>query len=221
MTGSRSILLSFQKLHGGTILFGNRGTSQIVGKGNMKITDKVKINDVSLVEDLGYNLLSISQLCDQGNNEVHFSTIDVKVVNPHKDVLLRGKRNGRSYIFDYTSPMLSSICLSTLLADTQLWHKRFGHASLHTLAKLHSKGLVKGLPLVKVDDMTSCDACSKGKMTRSSFPSKKIVSTSSPLELIHIDLCGPMRIQSYGGNRYMFVLVDDYSRFTWTLFLRS
>ena len=41
------------------------------------------------------------------------------------------------------------------------------------------------------------------------------------LDLIHMDLCGPMRVQSKGGNRYIFVLVDDYTRFTWTLFLKS
>ena len=56
---------------------------------------------------------------------------------------------------------------------------------------------------------------------RSSFKSKFLVTTSRPLELIHMDLCGPMRTQSRSGKRYVFVIVDDYSRFTWTLFLVS
>jgi len=53
------------------------------------------------------------------------------------------------------------------------------------------------------------------------FKSKNCVSTSWPLELLHVDLCGPMRITSRGGKTYVFVIVDNYSRFTWTLFLTS
>jgi len=66
-----------------------------------------------------------------------------------------------------------------------------------------------------------CDACARGKHVKSSFKPKKDVSTSNPLELLHMDLCGPMRVPSRGGKRYIFVIVDDYSRFTWTLFLRT
>ena len=49
---------------------------------------------------------------------------------------------------------------------------------------------------------------------KNSFKSKRCVSTSQPLEMLHIDLCGPMRIMSRGGKRYVCVIVDDYSRFT-------
>ena len=48
-----------------------------------------------------------------------------------------------------------------------------------------------------------------------------MVSSTCSLELIHMDLCGPMRVQSRGGKRYVFVLVDDYTRYTWTLFLAA
>ncbi|XP_075099216.1 uncharacterized protein LOC142176057 [Nicotiana tabacum] len=60
-----------------------------------------------------------------------------------------------------------------------------------------------------------------GKHVKSSFKPKKDVSTSKPLDLLHMDLRGPMRVQSRGGKRYIFVIVDDYSRFTWTLFLKT
>ena len=112
-------------------------------------------------------------------------------------------------------------CLNVLDDDVILWHKRLGHASLSLLNKLVSKGLVVGLPSIKYNDDKVCDACAKGKQTRIAFKSKKYVSTSRPLELLHVDLCGPMRITSRGGKRYVFVIVDDYSRFTWTLFLAS
>ena len=104
---------------------------------------------------------------------------------------------------------------------SNLWHQRLGHASLHLLHKLSSKALVRGLPAIKPENMSSCADCMQGKQVRSSFKIKNVVSTTKPLELLHMDLAGPMRVQTQGGARYMFVLVDDYSRFTWTLFLRS
>ena len=215
------MLLSFQRVHGGTILFGNKGKSSIIGSGDVDLSEMIKIKEVNLVEDLQYNLLSVSQLCDQGINEVRFTTRDVKVVSPKGHILLKGKRVGSTYIFDYDFSLTLPVCLSAISAVSQLWHKRLGHASLYLLDKLHKKELVRGLPKVNVEDMSHCSACSRGKMTRSTFKSKKIVSTTVPLELIHMDLCGPMRTQSYGGNRYIFVLVDDFSRYTWTLFLKS
>ena len=59
----------------------------------------------------------------------------------------------------------------------------------------------------------------KGKQVKSSFHSKKLISTSKPLELLHMDLFGPSRTKSFGGNYYALVIVDDYSRYTWTFFL--
>ncbi|CAL9079003.1 unnamed protein product, partial [Musa textilis] len=52
-----------------------------------------------------------------------------------------------------------------------------------------------------------------------SFKSKNQISTTRPLQLIHLDLFGPIDITSLGGSKYAFVIVDDYSRYTWTYFL--
>jgi len=87
------------------------------------------------------------------------------------------------------------------------------------LNKLISKDLVIGLPKLKFKKDRLCDACQKGKQVRFSFNSKNIVSTTQPLQLLHMDLFGPSRTMSFGGNYYALVIVDDYSRYTWTLFL--
>ena len=92
-----------------------------------------------------------------------------------------------------------------------LWHKRLGHASLSLLSKLVSKDLVVGLPSIKYNDDKVCDVCARGKQVRTSFKIKNCVSTSRPFELLHVDLCGPIRITSRGGKRYVLVIVDDYS----------
>jgi len=102
-----------------------------------------------------------------------------------------------------------------------LWHKRLSYASLSLLNKLMSKDLVVGPPSIKFNDEKVCNACARGKKVRTSFKLKNCVSISRPLELLHVDFCGPMRIPSRGGNRYILVIVDDYSRFTWTLFSTS
>ena len=60
-----------------------------------------------------------------------------------------------------------------------------------------------------------------GKQVKSKHPSVTEVQTSRPLELLHIDLMGPTRIQSLGGKRYILVVVDDFSKYTWVVLLRD
>lgn len=85
--------------------------------------------------------------------------------------------------------------------------------------KISSKHLVVGQLKINFSKDKLFDAYKMGKKTRVSFKSKNIVSTSKPLELLHLDLFGPSRTRSLGENYYGFVIVDDYSIFTWTLFL--
>lgn len=87
------------------------------------------------------------------------------------------------------------------------------------LKKVIKLDLVRGLPLKKMELDDTCGACVKDKQIKSSFKPKDKVSTTQPLELIHIDLFGPINMLSLGRKRYVFVIVDDYSRFTWVIFL--
>nr|XP_016485388.1 PREDICTED: uncharacterized protein LOC107805818 [Nicotiana tabacum] len=112
-------------------------------------------------------------------------------------------------------------CLKFVDDDAELWHRRLGHASFPFLNKLIQQDLVCSLPMSKFKEHKVCDAYAKGKHVKSSFKSKKDVITSKPLDHLHMDLCGPMRVQRWGGKKYIFVVVDDYSRFTSTLFLRT
>ena len=98
--------------------------------------------------------------------------------------------------------------------DSWLWHRRLGDASMKILSKLVKNDLVIGLPKFIFDKDKICDACQFGKQVRSLFKTKNLVSTSRPLELLHIDLFGPMDVISMRGKSYGFVIVDDFSRFT-------
>nr|GEX78021.1 retrovirus-related Pol polyprotein from transposon TNT 1-94 [Tanacetum cinerariifolium] len=101
-----------------------------------------------------------------------------------------------------------------------LWHKRLGHANMHLIQLLAFNKLVRNLPKLKFDQHF-CDACKIRKQAYASHKAKNIVSTNRCLELLHMDLYGPSAIRSYGGNRYTLVIVDDYSRYTWTRFLKD
>ena len=168
----------------------------------------VKFLEISLVEDLKYNLLSVSQICEQGNNVVTFTTRDVKVFSSTNELLFKGVRSGGTYIFDHDFKPPRSLCLASLSEQSTLWHQRLGHASLHLLHRLEKKNLVRGLPTIKPQDMTQCSECSRGKQTKSSFNPKQFVSTKFPLDLIHMDLCRPMRVQTKGViDTYLCLLI--------------
>jgi len=92
---------------------------------------------------------------------------------------------------------------------------------MHHLNRLTSKELVIDFPKLKFERDRLCEACQKGKQTKNSFKQLNVVSTSRPLELLHMDLFGPSRTMSLGGNYYGLVVVNDYSRFTWTLFIAT
>ncbi|GJV02991.1 retrovirus-related pol polyprotein from transposon TNT 1-94 [Tanacetum coccineum] len=101
-----------------------------------------------------------------------------------------------------------------------IFARRLGHANMRLIQSLASKDLVRNLPKLKFDQHF-CDACKIGKQAHASHKAKNVVSTTRCLELLHMDLFGPSAVRSYGGNRYTLVIVDDYSRYTWTRFLKN
>lgn len=89
------------------------------------------------------------------------------------------------------------------------------------ISNLSNKDIVVGLPKVKYEKDHVCEACQRGRQIRTSFQSKEYVSSTRPLQLIHMDLFDPIRAPSLGGKFYKFVIVDDYSCFTGVYFLTN
>ena len=85
---------------------------------------------------------------------------------------------------------------------------------MNLISKLSKNELVKDMPKLKFEKDTVCDACQLSKQTRSSFKSKGTISTSKSLELLHFDLFSPITPSSLGGKSYVFIIVDDYIRYT-------
>nr|GEV39532.1 retrovirus-related Pol polyprotein from transposon TNT 1-94 [Tanacetum cinerariifolium] len=86
---------------------------------------------------------------------------------------------------------------------------------------LVKNNLVQGLPKMKFKKDHMCSACEQGKIHRKHHKFKTAFALNKPLYLLHIDLSGPMRIESINGKRYVLVVVDDYSRYTLVFFLHS
>ncbi|GJV57164.1 retrovirus-related pol polyprotein from transposon TNT 1-94 [Tanacetum coccineum] len=150
---------------------------------------------------------------------VTFSEHDSEITKDGK-VIGRGIRKKGLYVMKLGNKPKDQICLATIDENSTLWHRRLGHANMRLIQSLASKELVRNLPKLKFDQHF-CDACKIGKQAHASHKAKNIVSTTRCLELLHMDLFGPSAVRSYGGNRYTLVIVDDYSRYTWTRFLKD
>jgi len=219
MTGDRNCFLTFEKKDGGYVTFGNNDKGKIRGKGTIGKFNSAKIENVQYVEGLKHNLLSISQLCDSGFEVIFKPNIcEVRQTSSNK-LFFSGSRKKNLYVLDLND-MPAESCFMSLEKDKWIWHKRAGHISMKTIAKLSQLDLVRGLPKISFEKDKICEACVKGKQVKSSFKTIEFISTQKPLELLHIDLFGPVQTASLTGKRYGFVIVDDFSRFTWVLFLK-
>ncbi|CAH9089121.1 unnamed protein product, partial [Cuscuta epithymum] len=222
MTGSRRLLSNYMASEGPKVTFGNvEKQGETKGVGDLSINE-LTIQNISYVKGLKFNLISTSQLCDNGYN-VTFSK-DICLIRDVKNdkTVLTGRRKKDMYIVDWSSAK-EGICLVTK-ADSNLsweWHNKLSHLNFKTINKLSRKGLVKGLPEINFKKDHLCDACQKGKQTKVSFKSKEVESSTRPLSLLHLDLFGPVEPTSLSGRRYTLVVVDDYSRYTWTIFLKK
>ncbi|KAH9770099.1 Integrase catalytic domain-containing protein [Citrus sinensis] len=222
MTRNYAWFSSFTKIeNGGDVSFGDYSKGKILGIGNVGKVSSTLIENVCLVENLKHNLISISQLCDKGY-KVIFDKFSCVIKNScDGKTLFVGNRCGNVYIIDIECASTVDKYFSALHDDSWLWHRRLGHASMDLISKILKNDLVKGLPKIGFQKDNICEACQFGKQIKTSFKNKNHISTSKPLELLHIDLFGQSRYASLNGKYYAFVIVDDYSRYTWVLFLAN
>nr|GFA05704.1 hypothetical protein [Tanacetum cinerariifolium] len=171
----------------------NDHVAKIMGYGDYQIRN-VTISRVYYVEGLGHNLFFVGQFCDS-DLEVAFRQHTCFIRNLDGVDLLTGSRGNNLYTLFIQDTMASS--------------------------PTSRQGLVRGLPKLKFEKDHLCSACAMGKSTRKAHKPKSKDTNQEKLYLLHMDLYGPMRVESVNGKKYILVIVDDYSRFTWVKFLRS
>nr|GFB52861.1 hypothetical protein [Tanacetum cinerariifolium] len=161
---------------------------------------------------------------------VRFGNKDFSVIASYGDVVIDGVDflSGDCLSNLYTIALNevasnSSTCLLAKASSSQswLWHQRLSHLNFATINNHVKNNLVQGLPKMKFEKDHLCSACEQGKIRWKHHKSKTAFASNKPLYLLHMDLCGPMRVQSINGKRYVLVVVDDYSRYTWVFFLHS
>ncbi|GJV89156.1 retrovirus-related pol polyprotein from transposon TNT 1-94 [Tanacetum coccineum] len=222
MTGNLSLLCNFVEKYLGTVRFGNDQFAPILGYGDL-VQGNITINRVYYVEGLNHNLFLVGQLCD-ADLEVAFRKSTCFVRDLQGNDLLTGNRGTDLYTISLQETTSSTpICLMAKASPTQawLWHRRLSHLNFDYINLLSKKDVVIGLPKLKYVKDQLCSSCEVSKAKQSSFKTKVVPSSKGQLNLLHMDLCGPMRVASINGKKYILVIVDDYSRYTWTLFLRS
>ncbi|GJW47811.1 retrovirus-related pol polyprotein from transposon TNT 1-94 [Tanacetum coccineum] len=204
MTGDRSQLTNFVNKFLGTVKFGNDHVAKIMGYGDYQIGN-VTISRVYYVEGLGHNLFSMGQFCDS-NLEVAFCQHTCYIHNLEGVDLLTGSRGDNLYTLSLRDMMASSpICLLSKASKTKswLWHRHLSYLNFGAINHLARHSLVRGLPKLKFKKDHLCSACALGKDIN-----------QEKLYLLHMDLCGPMRVASVNGKKYILVIVEDYSQFT-------
>ncbi|GJU37764.1 retrovirus-related pol polyprotein from transposon TNT 1-94 [Tanacetum coccineum] len=222
MTENRSQLINFVSKFLGTVRFENDRIAKIMGYRDYQM-ENVTISRVYYMEGLGHNLFSVGQFCDS-DLEVAFRKHTCFIRDLKGVDLLKGSRGSNLYTLSMENLLLSSpICFlsKALKTNSWLWHRRLSHLNFDYITFLAKQGLVRGLPKVKYQKDHLCSACALGKSKKHSHKPKAEDSIQEKLYLLHMDLYKPMRIQSINGRKYVLVIVDDYSRFTWVKFLRS
>ncbi|KAJ9557378.1 hypothetical protein OSB04_011992 [Centaurea solstitialis] len=215
MAGRRGFLSNYVEKEGGRVKFGGKDRGTIRGYGWLT-NGKITIKNVKYVEGLDYNLLSSHQLSRSGYLVTTF-VMGCYVKDEDGRVIIRGREWHGLYACKEKIYLLSKASKE----DSWLWYHRLSHQNFKDMNKLVSKKLVVGLPELCLGKDALCPACAQGKMKRSSHMAKIDTNCSHPLDMIHMDLCGPMCVQSINGKKYILVLIDEYSHYTWVEFLRA
>nr|GEX61400.1 hypothetical protein [Tanacetum cinerariifolium] len=222
MTGNLKLLFNFVEKFMGTVKFGNYQIAPILGYRDL-VQGVVMIKRVYYVEGLNHNLFSVGQFCD-ADLEVAFRKSTCYIRDLKGNDLLTTSSGTDLYsitLQDTNSP--NPICLMAKTTSSQawLWHRRLSHLNFNSINLLSKNDIVVGLPKLKFVKDHLCSSCELGKAKRKSFQSKITPSSKRRLQLLHMNLCGPMRVASINGKKYVLIIVDDYSKYTWTHFLRS
>lgn len=199
------------------------------------------IRNIFYIPTLRTNLLSVSQLTRNGYR-ISFEDKCAEITGKRNEIVAEGyEQDGVFLIETVVSNNRAMNVTANLRAsdgkslsekykekdkkqghsiNKSLWHRRLGHVCEKYLDLMKNKEVVRDLQFPS-EPLKLCEPCVMGKLTETPHALIKESYARQPLELIHIDLCGPMPVGSLCGNRYIFVIVDDGSRYTSVYTLKS
>uniref|UniRef100_A0A251S6V1 Putative zinc finger, CCHC-type, Ribonuclease H-like domain, GAG-pre-integrase domain protein n=1 Tax=Helianthus annuus TaxID=4232 RepID=A0A251S6V1_HELAN len=222
MTGNRNLFVNLDESEQREVRTGDDKKLEVLGCGEVNVRIKgqeKKIPNVFYVNGLKHNLLSVGQLVQKGY-DVRFNKEGCTIHDSSGHCMGTIKMTGnKMFPLNLKHDIVPRVCNMTTQDNSVLWHRRYGHVNFETLHDMGINETVSGLP--KIDKSSHiCEGCIFGKHARKPFSKKAVWRASEPLQLIHSDICGPMKTQSIGGCRYFITFIDDFSRKTWVYFLK-
>ncbi|KAJ0586507.1 putative RNA-directed DNA polymerase [Helianthus annuus] len=221
MTGNNGMFVKLDESLQKEVRTGDDKRLEVQGIGEVMISIKgqnKKVKNVFYVKGLKHNLLSVGQLLQKGY-KVEFLKEQCIIKDMNNRVIGVIKMTNNK-MFPLNPDNDISLALSMTSTDTStLWHERFGHVNFDTLVEMGNKELVRGIPKI-TKNLNICEGCISGKHARKPFPKKSMWQTDTPLQIVHSDICGPMKTESIGGCRYFITFIDDFTRKTWVYFLK-
>ncbi|KAK1421788.1 hypothetical protein QVD17_24420 [Tagetes erecta] len=226
MTGNHALLQDFKLKNGTHVAFRGDAGGKITGEGTVT-NGIISFDKVNYCAQLNFNLLSVSQICDKSYSTL-FDDSFCYILKPgfkidNEWVVVKAPRDRDVYKLDMSQidAETETTCLIAHASndESQLWHRRLGHSNFRNMNRLVTRNHAVGIPSKKFSTTDLCLACLKGKQHRMSFKSKQENSISKPLQMLHMDLFGPTNVQSIGKKSYCFVIIDDFTRFSWVYFL--
>jgi hypothetical protein len=182
------------------ITFGDNGRGLVLSEGEIKVSDKITLRCVALVQSLGYNLLPVSQLLDEGF-EVLFRPGGPRILDSRGDLVCMVVPKGQVCRADFSQSSGVEHCfLAGSSSELWKWHRKLGHLSFDLLSSLSKLNLVRGLPRLRLEKVLVCAPCRHAKMVASSHPPLTDVMTERSCELLHMGLVGPACVRSAGGK---------------------
>jgi hypothetical protein len=227
MTGNKGLFEDLDTSVKAQIKFGNDNIVEVMGKGAINVitnSGNKTIPDVYFVPGLKHNLISVGQLTQKGYRVSFENNVcTIFDIPPSKMVIAKIKMaNNKMFPLHMKSEMMEKIGASFKASSKDqawIWHLRYDHLNFKGLCLLQRNEMVRGLPPIQAP-LSSCESCILGKQHRKIFPKEMSYRAWAPLEIVHTDLCGPMKTPSLGGSIYFLTFIDDYSRKPWVYFLK-
>lgn len=229
MTPYKCSFNTYQPIPATKVWLGDNGMVQAIGMGTIVvevvvkgISKRITLKDVLHVPKMKKNLLSVSKLVSHGC-KVQFNMNGCFVRTMEGKEVAKGIRDGNLYIINCKRINGVEVAAFAEFPSNEdkvgIWHQRLGHLNAKSMKELQS--MVSGLDLGHSTMNLSCEGCIQGKQHRTPFPSGIATRANQLLELVHSDVCGPMKTPSMSGARYFVTFIDDFSRKVWIYIIKA
>ena len=222
MIGVRSAFFELISVIRGTVKFGDGSAIEIkqcdtivfVGKGG----EHHKLTGVYFIPRVKANLVSLGRL-DEAGCHISIERGLLKIRDDRRRLVTQVRcMVNRLYILELEIEQPISLSARTEEVSWR-WNARYGHLNFPALQKLHKEEMMHDFPAIEGVNKL-CDGCLIGKQRRTPFLSQASYRVGEPLELVHDDICGPIKLATLGGMTLFLLLVDDKSHFMWLILLQ-